>query len=87
MQSDVWRSSAISVHRQGSHTMSGYADDSQKRLVQKRLRFSARAGVQRVYLNIASSDETSQRKRSLWAGQLKKIRTTHVHGVPREELR
>ena len=87
MQSDVWRSSAISVHRQGSHAMSGYADDSQVWLVKKGLRFSARVGVQSVYLNIASSDETSKRKRSLWAGQLKKIRTTHVHGVPREELR
>ena len=89
MQSDVWRSSAISVHRQGSHVMSGYADDSQVWLVKKGLRFSARAGVQSVYLNIASLDETSKRKRmrSLWAGQLKKTRTTHVHGVPREELR
>ena len=89
MQSDVWRSSAISVHRQGSHVMSRYADDSQVWLDQKGLTFSARAGVQSVYLNIASLDETSKRKRmrSLWAGQLKKTRTTHVHGVPREELR
>ena len=89
MQSDVWRSSAISVHRQGSHAMSGYPDDSQVWLVKKGLRFSARAEVQNVYLNIASLDETSKRKRkrSLWVGQLKKTRTTHVHGVPREELR